>query len=450
MPEAASEQQKTLSVSEVNVQAKHLLEKQFSTVRVSGEISNLKNVSGHYYLTLKDSASQLSAVLFRRQATALKFRLENGLELIATGKLTVYPPYGRYQLMVEHVEPKGVGNLQLAFEQLKKKLEQEGLFAQERKRLLPMVPRRVAVISSATGAVIRDIIHVASRRFKGAQILLFPSRVQGEAAVEHLIAALAKANGHAREHDLDVIILARGGGSLEDLWCFNDEKLARAIHASELPVVSAVGHETDYTIADFVADCRAPTPSAAAEIVFPKSQDLLNTLLDCQRRVELALKRRIKDQQTRIVHARLKLFKQASRISEEHQRLAYALLRLEQQIQTFVHRKQRHLEFLNQRLIKLHPALTIREYLLKVQHYAQRQEQAMLNKTTEARHVLANSSQNIHALSPLNILGRGYSIVQNISGDVIRSSNDVAQGDDLDIRLRHGSLKTQVLQIIDK
>ena len=448
--ERASEKNKIFSVSEINFQAKQMLENRFSSVAVVGEISNLKNVSGHYYLTLKDSVSQLSAVLFKRQASELKFRLEHGLEIVASGKLTVYPPYGRYQLMIERVEPKGLGNLQLAFEQLKNKLENEGLFDEARKRPLPALPRRVAVITSPTGAVIRDIIHVATRRFPGAQILVFPSRVQGDSAVDEILCALTHVNSYAARGEVDVTILARGGGSLEDLWCFNHEKLARAITKSKIPLVSAVGHETDYTIADFVADCRAPTPSAAAELVFPDARELMLYFTQYERRFEAALSRQIKDAHMRLEHSRLKLVRGSDRIGEEHQRLAFALLKLEKQAQNSIHMRQKRMEYYNQRLLKLHPALELREYLLQIKHYANRQQQAILTQITNSRRVLEHMKQKVNVLSPLNILGRGYSIVQNNAGDVIRSSHEVNLGEKLDIRLHRGAIKTQVKQIVEE
>lgn len=449
MQESVNEKNRIFSVSEINFQAKQMLENQFGAVSVVGEISNLKNVSGNYYLTLKDSASQLSAVLFRRQATELKFRLEHGLEIVASGKLTVYPPYGRYQLMIERVEPKGLGNLQLAFEQLKNKLEQEGLFAKERKKALPLLPRRVAVITSPTGAVIRDIIHVATRRFPGAQILVVPCRVQGDAAVDEIISALVRANECAMTAGVNVAILARGGGSLEDLWCFNDEKLARIIAESKIPVVSAVGHETDYTIADFVADYRAPTPSAAAEVVFPDSKELISFMAEHERRLAAFMRRQITDEQMRLEHCRLKLFRETDRIGENHQRLAFTVLKLERQIQSFIHHKQSNIEYYYKRFLELHPAVKIREYLLHIKHHSLRQRQAILTQIAEQRRSLEHSTQKMDALSPLNILSRGYSIVQNEAGEVIRSCHKVEVDEELDIRLYDGLLKTQVRQIAD-
>ena len=441
--------QNILSVSEVNIQAKQLLERKFAAVFVAGEISNFKNVSGHCYLTLKDAASQLSAVCFKRQAGALKFRLENGLEVVARGKLTVYPPYGRYQLVIDSIEPKGAGGLQLAFEQLKEKLAKEGLFATERKRALPTVPNRVMVITSPTGAVIRDIIHVATRRFSGAQILLVPAKVQGDSAANELIRALDMANAYAKKNDGDLIILARGGGSLEDLWCFNEERLARAIAASPLPVVSAVGHETDYTIADFVADCRAPTPSAAAEIAFPESKTLLERLQQHRSRLHGSLDRQIKDYRMRLEHGRLKLSQQTNRINEEHQRLAYSLMRFEQDMRGLLRRKQKQLTILNQRLIKLHPKVRLRESYLKMQHQAERQEKAVSNRFGQARRMLEHAVQKLDALSPLNVLGRGYSIVQNLSGDVVRTTKDVVNDEEIQIRLGSGKVRAKVRQVMD-
>lgn len=263
---------KVLSVSELTHDIKEVLESIFEAVHVEGEVSNLKQpASGHIYFSLKDEFAQVKCVLFKNSAIKLKFTLKDGMKVVCSGKVGVYEKEGQYQLYVNTVEPKGQGALQLAFEQLKEKLAKEGLFDESRKRSLPFLPDTIGVITSPTGAVIQDILHVLDRRFAAFHLVINPVRVQGEGAKEEIVRAIEEFN---TSHNVDVIILARGGGSLEDLWCFNEEAVGRAIYNSKIPIISAIGHETDYTIADFVADRRAPTPSAAAEIVMPSRQEL--------------------------------------------------------------------------------------------------------------------------------------------------------------------------------
>lgn len=282
---------KVYSVSEVTQAIKHLLEGEFPEIWIEGEISNFRPAaSGHFYFSLKDSAAQIRVVMFRGSNLGLRFRPENGLSVLCCGRVTVYEPRGDYQVIAEHLEPKGIGAFQLAFDQLKKKLEAEGLFAPERKRKIPFLPRKIGIITSPAGAVIRDMIQILTRRFPGIQILLCPVAVQGNEAAGEIAEALALMN---ERDDLDLLIVGRGGGSLEDLWAFNEEAVARAIAASRIPVISAVGHETDFTIADFVADLRAPTPSAAAELAVPVQEELLLSLQQERRRLRRALERRL-------------------------------------------------------------------------------------------------------------------------------------------------------------
>ncbi|MFH0877762.1 MAG: exodeoxyribonuclease VII large subunit [Candidatus Omnitrophota bacterium] len=273
---ATTKQPRVLTVSELTFDIKEVLENIFTAVRVEGEISNLRQPSsGHMYFSLKDQTSQIRCVFFRHASQGLKFVLKDGLKVVLSGRVGVYEKDGQYQFYVNSVEPKGQGALQLAFEQLKEKLAKEGLFDEGRKRPLPFLPETIGIVTSPTGAVIRDILHVLARRFPTAHVVLNPVRVQGDGAAEEIVAAIKDFNALA---NVDVIILARGGGSIEDLWCFNEEGVAREIAHSKIPVLSAIGHETDYTIADFVADRRAPTPSAAAEIVMPSREELVGTI----------------------------------------------------------------------------------------------------------------------------------------------------------------------------
>ena len=287
-----------LTVSELNATIRDLLENQLQTVWVEGEISNARVWNtGHMYFTLKDGASQIKAVMFRSAVRYLKFKPEDGLKVVARGKISVYDPKGEYQIICEHMEPKGLGSLQQAFEQLKKKLAAEGLFDQARKRPLPALPRRIGLVTSIDGAALRDIIRVLRRRYPNAHLVISPTRVQGEGAGREVAHAIRKV---ARIEAVDVIIVARGGGSLEDLWAFNEEVLARAIVASPVPVISGVGHETDFTIADFVADLRAPTPSAAAELVVRRKDEFFAHIDRIGERLDAAIHHRLRRMETRL------------------------------------------------------------------------------------------------------------------------------------------------------
>ena len=309
------------SVAELSLEIRNLLEKQFPDVWVTGEVSNLRAAgSGHLYFTLKDETAQLRAVCFRNQARYLKFKPQDGLAVIARGRLSVYEARGEYQLYVEFLEPAGLGALQLAFEQLKQKLAAEGLFDPARKKPLPMLPRVIGVVTSPTGAVIRDILRILRRRFRNINVLLYPVKVQGEGAAQEIAQGIEYFN---RQAPVDVMIVARGGGSLEDLWAFNEEVVARAIAASKIPVISAVGHETDFTIADFVADLRAPTPSAAAELVVRRKQDLATELHDRARHMAQMIRLKISEARQALTELRMHQVFQtlATRIAERAQRV---------------------------------------------------------------------------------------------------------------------------------
>jgi exodeoxyribonuclease VII large subunit len=326
---APDPERKPLTVSELTGRIKRLLEGEVGSVWVEGEISNLRTPrSGHLYLTLKDENATLPAVMFRRAARKLTFELEEGLSVVAFGEVTVYAPRGAYQIVLEHVEPKGLGALQLRFEQLRKKLEEEGLFDPARKKPLPYLPGRIGVVTSATGAAIRDIVSIVLRRFPRPHILLFPVRVQGEEAAAEIADAIDAFN---RMNGADVLIVGRGGGSLEDLWPFNEEVVARAIARSRIPVISAVGHEIDFTISDFVADRRAGTPSEAAEIVLPEYQELLETLGRFEHRLAQALRAQLRAQVERLRSLGERLSGERARrlVTERVQRLDELTMRAE-------------------------------------------------------------------------------------------------------------------------
>ena len=395
---------KTLSVSDVNAMVRNTLEGAFGELWVEGEISNFtRAASGHCYFTLKDERSQLRAVMFRGRAGHLRFEPESGMLVIARAVLTVYEPRGEYQLNVMLLEPSGVGALQIAFEQLKRKLEEEGLFDPARKKELPKLPRRLGIVTSPSGAAIRDVLSVLRRRYPNIEVTIFPSLVQGEDAPPQIVAGIETLDALAR---FDVIIVTRGGGSMEDLWAFNDERVARAIAACRTPVISAVGHEIDFTIADFVADLRAPTPSAAAEIVVGRKDDLVETVANLQRRMATAVRARLRQ-----VRERLK----AS--SPERQ---FASLR--SLFQTC-----------SQRADDLGRRLALGMSAMKEAHGRS----------------LSRLAAALEALSPLRALRRGYSIA-TVEGrpEPLSSVRGVREGDRIDLRLSDGGLGCSVERVV--
>ncbi|MEC9465137.1 MAG: exodeoxyribonuclease VII large subunit [Myxococcota bacterium] len=448
------------SVTQINQRAKQLLERQLGRVVVIGEVSNLKWASGHLWFSLKDGTSQLNAVLFRREAQALKFELRDGMEVVVTGRLTVYSAYGRYQLVGDQIEPRGQGALQAAFEQLKEKLEREGLFASSRKRPLPLVPERVAVVTSPTGAVIRDIIHVSRRRFPDSDIVVVPSRVQGPDSARDIAQAIEHLGAHHEELGVDVLIVARGGGSLEDLWGFNDERVARAIVASPIPVVSAVGHETDYTIADFVADRRAPTPSAAAEIVFPIKSELRSVLVRHLERSTVSLRRQLQRERQRLAYERMRLGDGRSLVAEYAQRLTYAQARLAPAFRRGVSDRRIHLGGLERRLSRQDPKVRLAELRgrldqslsrlrgpvqtklglsrARLQAAHERLELSSRSHVTQCRAELAAVARQLHALSPLQTLDRGYAIAIDEAGVAVREAEALEPGQRLRLKLHRG------------
>lgn len=389
-----------ITVTQLTSQIKNLLEGAFPDVWVAGEISNLTvPQSGHAYFTLKDEQSQIRAVLFRSSQRFLKFTLQHGIQVICRGRVSVYEPRGEYQLIVDYIEPKGVGALQLAFEQLKAKLEKEGLFALDRKKTLPLLPRRIGIVTSPTGAAIRDILRIIKRRHPRMHLLLYPVPVQGPEAAPAIAEAIRCFN---REQNVDVMIVGRGGGSLEDLWAFNEEAVARAIYASQVPVISAVGHETDYTIADFVADLRAPTPSAAAELVVQSEESFREHLSSLESGLVRSIRRQLD-----LARASLREY---TRSLGDPRRM------LEQYAQ--------HVDGLTGRL-----ATGLRHQLRK------------------DRALLASLTSGLDHLNPLAILSRGYSVTKKLpSGTILKDAADVAPGDTISTRLHQG----EILSIVKK
>ncbi len=434
-------------VGELNTAIRNLFSRDFRNIWVTGEISGCKTASsGHLYFSLKDSAGQLRCVLFKGTARWLKFRPQDGLAVLARGSLDVYEQRGEYQLIVDQLEPRGAGALQLAFEQLKRKLEAEGLFAPERKRALPKLPRRIGIVTSPTGAVIRDMLHVLERRFPGLHIRVFPALVQGEGSLEQVCAGLEYFNAVPWA---DVLLVARGGGSIEDLWTFNEEAVARAIGQSRVPVISAIGHETDFTIADFVADLRAPTPSAAAELVICTRDSLLDQIssieqrvargiryqiLMCGRRFELRGFERARTSMHRAINSR------AQRLDDLDFRLRSLPRRLLAAQTKKVADLYSHLRSLDLRIRFAHARSRLHAAESSLIQCAQ-------SRLWNGRRRFEELQAYLTQLSPLAVLSRGYSIVLGPGGHVLRSSTETRPGDSVQVRLSEGQLTARVEEV---
>ncbi len=437
-------QRQVYSVSELTQRLKGLLETEFPDVWVAGEISNFRPAtSGHLYFTLKDANAQLRAVCFRNQARYLKFKPQDGVAVIARGRLSVYEARGEYQLLVEFLEPAGLGALQLAFEQLKARLAAEGLFDAARKKPLPVLPRTIGIVTSPTGAVIRDILRVLRRRYRNIDALLYPVRVQGEGAAQEIVQAVDHFN---RRGGVDVVILARGGGSLEDLWTFNEESVARAIAASRIPIISGVGHETDFTIADFVADLRAPTPSAAAELVVHRKQDFQAELENRIRRMSQLFRLRLAEARQRLTELRMhRVFQTlASRLVEKSQRVDDCAVALDKAIR---HR----LNEVRQEWLRVAPGVARYDFqrLLglkraNLDERAKRFQTEVSHYLAARHHRLGHTQALLRERSPLVILGRGYAIVRDASGKILRDAATVSIGAEISVRLAQGELGATV------
>jgi len=432
---------KIFSISELSREIKDLLERQYSDVWVAGEVSNFRPAaSGHLYFTLKDATAQLRAVCFRNQARYLKFKPQDGIAVIARGHLSVYEARGEYQLYVEYLEPAGLGALQLAFEQLKQKLAAEGLFETARKKPLPVLPRTIGVVTSPTGAVIRDILRVLRRRFRNMSVLLYPVKVQGEGAAEEIVEGVTFFN---REQNVEVIIVARGGGSLEDLWAFNEEVVARAIAASGIPVISAVGHETDFTIADFVADLRAPTPSAAAELVVHRKQDFIAELENRARHMAQMIRLQLSEARQRLTELRMHHAFQtvATRIAERAQQVDDGVASLDRSMRS-------RLNEARQEWLRASAGVVRYDFrrLLGLKRAALddrwgRFDSAFRRFLTERHTRLAHGEAILKERNPLGLLQRGYSVTRDAAGKIVRDAEAVALGSDISIRLARGELE---------
>ena len=444
---AAPAEPRVWLVSDLLRAARVALESRFTDVRVEGEVSGLKRSGGgHIYFCLKDAQGQLDCVLYAREAARLKFQIAEGMAVRCRGRLTLYEARGRFQMTVADVEPTGAGALALAFEQLKAKLAAEGLFDTARKRALPFLPRRVGVVTSATGAVIRDIVRVAHRRCP-VPILLAPTPVQGEGASLAIAAALRRL---AAVPDVDVIIVARGGGSLEDLWAFNEEPVARAIFACRVPVISAVGHETDFTIADFVADVRAPTPSAAAERAVPVLADLRAELALLGRRAGRATSEHVRGRRHTLERARARLGDPRRLLDERRQTLDDAAERARRQVARQLAASRAGLRALETRLYRAHPQRRVLEQRNVLASLRHRLEAAPRAGLARRRHAVEALRGKLEALSPLNVLERGFSLARLADGRLLTRAEDAHPGDEIRVLLRRGELRAEVRETHDE
>ncbi len=388
-----------LTVSDLTRDIKSTLQADFSSVWVTGEVSDLARPnSGHLYLTLKDDSSQIRGVIWKSAAARIRFPLDDGTQVVCRGDIDVYPPRGTYQLIIRHVEPRGEGALQTALRKLRAKLEAEGLFASERKQPIPTCPRRIGVVTSPSGAALRDFLQVAARRWNGVELIILPSRMQGKGSADDVVEAIQQAN--RLQPALDALVITRGGGSIEDLWTFNEEKVVRAIAASHIPTVSAIGHEIDVTLADLVADLRALTPSEAAERVIPSADEMRVALKQLQKRLHTS------------VHA-------------------------------YLTNSRRHLDSLANRRVLRHPQEYVRAWAHQVDDLQLRAERAVTARVGRQREQLGATAARLESLSPLSVLSRGYSVT-TVDGAVVRDAQELSSGDLLKTRLSNGTVTSRV------
>jgi exodeoxyribonuclease VII large subunit len=436
-------ERKIYTVSELTEEIKNILEGQYPSVWIQGEVSNFKHApSGHFYFTLSDETAQIRCVMFKTQNRFLKFRPEDGLRIVAWGRLSVYLPRGEYQLILDTMEPLGIGSLMLAFEQLKEKLAREGLFDEGRKRPIPRFPRTIGLVTSPKGAAVRDMIRIAHRRFPGINILVSPTSVQGDKAPAEIVAALERIS---RTDDVDVILMGRGGGAVEDLWAFNDERVVRAVAACPIPVVSAVGHETDFTLTDFAADLRASTPSAAAELVVPDRRELLDRATQLMARLRSSMTRSLDRTSNVVAEVVKRLYDPRRAIDERRQRLDEAVGRLVGMMRRTLN--SRRVEF-ERTAARLRPELLRRPLAAARTEWEAltlRLSRSTRSELDRARSSVESLASKLESLSPLAVLARGYSVtLRPETGAVLRDAAAVEVGDEVSVRLQRGELKCQV------
>lgn len=438
-----------LSVSQLNRLAREVLEDNFAVVWVEGELTNWSRPSsGHWYFTLKDGGAQIRAAMFRGQNLRVRTQPAAGQKVRVKGRISLYEARGDYQLIVETLQPAGEGDLTVAYEQLKTRLAAEGLFAVDRKRPLPRAPRHIAIVTSPTGAAIQDVLTVLARRSPATRITLLPVAVQGQQAARGISAAIALANRLVDQqiHDFDVLLCGRGGGSLEDLWAFNEEAVARAIAASALPVVSAVGHEVDVTISDLVADVRAATPSAAAELLSANRDDQLSLLSQYQQQLQACMRRSLQQRRERAHHLRARLRHPGDRLQQRVQQLDEQSLRLQRALDNQLARSRQRWEAAWARLLNQHPGNLLPQYQRQLTDQRQRLQRSITVTLQHHQQQLQSAMHLLQGVSPLATLDRGYAILRDHSGQVIRNADQVSAGAEVHARLAQGQLRLQVLK----
>ncbi|MGB6353366.1 MAG: exodeoxyribonuclease VII large subunit [Steroidobacteraceae bacterium] len=432
------------SVSRLNREVRVLLERGFGSLWLEAEISNFaRPSSGHWYFSLKDAAAQVRCAMFRQRNMLCAFTARDGQKVLVRARIGLYEPRGEYQLIVDHMEDAGLGALKRQFEELSARLNSEGLFAAERKRPLPSLPRRIGIVTSPTGAAVRDILHVLARRFPAAAVLIYPVPVQGTQAAAEIAAALELAG---RRAECDVLILARGGGSLEDLWAFNDERLARTIVASPIPVITGIGHEIDFTIADFAADVRAPTPSAAAELVVPDVQEWLDAFAQFGARLQRGMRRRLEERRERLrwLSGRAALASPAARLDAQAQRLDELDQALVRAMRRRLQEQGERLRWLMGRAALVSPAARLKLQLSRLQGLDQRLGRAWRSAASARREKLLPLIRTLHAVSPLATLERGYAIVSLEDGAILRDAADARPGAIIEARLARGRIRAKI------
>ncbi|MBY5936208.1 exodeoxyribonuclease VII large subunit [Marinobacter nauticus] len=436
---------RALTVSELNHQARHLLESSFMQVWVEGELSGFSRPSsGHWYFSLKDQKCQIRCAMFRGANQRIRTLPREGDQIRIRGKVTLYENRGDFQIIVEHLEPAGLGALQQAFEALKARLQGEGLFDPARKKPIPATPRHIGVVTSPTGAAIHDILTVLKRRCPAIPVTLYPTAVQGQPATADIVQAIDRAQQHGLA---DVLIIGRGGGSLEDLWCFNEEAVARAIAACPIPTVSAVGHEVDVTIADFVADLRAPTPSAAAEKISPDQQDWLRRLTEQQGRLGQSARRLLQRLDNQLGHLSARLRDPRRELLEKAQRMDELELRLNKAIRDRLDQQKQKTDYLLQRMSAQSPRRTLKTVREQTQRLEERLTLATRHQLRQKDERLQHIAQTLHVVSPLATLGRGYAIVKDDNDRIVRKAGELETGSQITARLGHGSVSARVTEI---
>lgn len=433
------------SVSHLNRAVKQLLESGLGTVWLSGEISNLAMAaSGHWYLTLKDVHAQVKAAMFRGANRKVSFKPANGMQVLVRAKLSLYEPRGDYQLIIESMAPEGDGLLQQEFEQLKMRLAAEGLFANQHKQALPSMPKSVGIITSATGAALHDIVSVLKRRNPALSIIVYPSQVQGKAATQSLVQALTLAN---TRNEVDVLVFGRGGGSLEDLWCFNEADVARAIFNSRIPIISAVGHEVDVTISDFVADVRAATPSAAAEILSQSAEQWQQQIRTLENQLVATLQLRLSKHKQTLLHLEQKMqqYSPQTQLQMQSQRCDELTMRLHQSMQRQLTQGDKRLAMAEAKLKQFSPQQTLQQYRLRHQQAKQRLSQAMQVLLSQKQSQQHQQMQQLNTVSPLATLSRGYSISSDKQGKLIRSTAQVNSGERITTQVTDGVITSEVV-----